>query len=88
MSGEALRAVTVVDWDGIGWGEAFWRLVARLETSDANPRVVLDAPMTVRQRKDGTVPPVAVVSFDGNKVRDTWVHGWACNAGYVASITW
>ena len=81
------RAVTLVDWDGIGWGNVN-RLMLRLDESHANATVELDAPIIAARRKDGSVPSVAVVTFDGNVVRDTWVHGWAIDLGYVASVTW
>lgn len=82
------RAVTFTDWDNVGFGARFWQIVARLETADADPDVVIDAAISPATRRDGSRPIVAVVTFDGNKVRDTWVHGWACDAGYVAHITW
>ena len=82
-----LRTVTMTDWDDVGFGARFWRIVARLESAGADPDVVIDAAMTTARRRDGSVPRVAVVSFDGARVRDTWVHGWACDAGYLAHIS-
>lgn len=81
------RAVTLVDWDNIGWGNVN-RLMLRLDERKASATIELDAPIVKAKRKDGTFPAVAVVTFDGDVVRDTWVHGWAIDLGYVASVTW
>ena len=83
----AKRGVTITDWDDRGFGQKFWQIVARIDAAGAQPDVVIGAPIATAKRKDGTTPVVAVITFDGNKIRDTWVHGWACDAGYVASIS-
>lgn len=82
------RGLLVTDWDGIGFGGKFWAIVAKLETAGADPQVTMDPPIVTARRKDGTTPKTASLIFDGNKVRDTWAHGWAVDAGYVAAITY
>ena len=82
-----VRALTVTDWDGIGW-DRLVPVLAELDRLGAFPVVVYDAPVMTARRRDGSVPPVAVVTFDGERVRDTWAHGWTCDAGYVCSIQW
>lgn len=62
-------------------------VVSRLRDAGASPVLSIDVPTLAPTRRDGTVPRAFMVSFDGDRVRDTWVHGWACNAGYVVSIT-
>lgn len=81
------RAVTITDWDGIGWANVN-HLMVRLDDYKASATVEFDVPFITRQRKDGTHPAVAVVEFDGDAVRDTWVHGWAIDLGYVATVSW
>jgi hypothetical protein len=81
------RSVTITDWDNIGWANAD-NLMVKLGERKANASVTYDAPITTAKRKDGSVPNVAVITFDGNVVRDTWVHGWAIDSGYVAFISW
>lgn len=81
------RVVTVTDWDNIGWNNVN-HLMVKLDDYKASATVEFDAPLITAKRKDGSIPSVAVVTFDGNMVRDTWVHGWAIDLGYVASVTW
>ena len=84
----SLRALTVTDWDGIGWDALVVRVIERMDDANAHATVEFDAPISTTRKRDGSVPPVAVITFDGNAVRDTHAHGWACNAGYVAHVSW
>ena len=84
---QARREVTLTDWDGINYGARFWLMVKRITDLGGMPDVSIGYVDNVPRHKDGTRRQVARVSFDGNRVRDTWVHGWACDIGYVAAVT-
>lgn len=72
-----IGVVFVTDWDRRGFGTtAVLALILRV--GDALIAVA-DAP-TVQGRESRRI------WFDRNAVRDTWVHGWACDAGLVAHI--
>lgn len=76
--------VEVTDWDGNGWEPLRSGVLPRLAGLDPSSTCVERvAPHPTRQGRD-----VRVVSvyFDRDRVRDSWVHGWACDAGYVASV--
>ena len=70
--------VMVTDYDGIGW-DALDRVTERI---GASVTVHHGDPFAWR----GVERPRVVLTFDGDTVRDAWVHGWACDAGYVAHI--
>lgn len=81
-----VRQVTVVDWDDIGQ-VGIDGIAARLKDEGALVGVRQEPAYDVKPLKDGRTRQRWVIDFDGNKVRDTWVHGWACNAGYVAHVS-
>ena len=72
----------VADYDDRGW-DGLAPILAELERRSAAP-VVADRESITSPR--GRVISQRSVSFDAEAVRDTHVHGWACNAGYVAHI--
>ena len=75
-----VAAVKLTDWDGIGW-DGLTAISARV-----GGRVDHDREPVMSGPRKGERVPCAVITFDGDAFRDTWVHGWACNAGYVAVI--
>ena len=78
--------VQVIDYDDRGIAP-LQNVLSRLNNAGASPVLSIDVLTHTSARRDGTVPRAFMVSFDGDRVRDTWVHGWACDAGYVVSIT-
>lgn len=83
---QSVRAVTVIDWDDRGQC-GIDAIVDRIRAREGAPSVRREPAYNVPALPDGRARQCWVIAFDGNRVRDTWVHGWACDAGYVASIT-
>lgn len=77
-----MSTVILADYDGRAW-DGLARILAEMERRGANPSTAPRPQLTTP--KGRTVEQMAV-TFDGNAVRDAHVHGWACNAGYVAHI--
>ena len=74
--------LVVADYDERGW-DGLAPILAELERRGAAPGMADREPFTTPK---GRTVSRCVITFDGNAVRDTHVHGWACNAGYVAHI--
>jgi hypothetical protein len=79
--------VTVTDWDGIGW-DNLYEVTEKIVGHDYLVHVYYNVPTGTHARKDGTFAPVALVTFDGDLCRDTWVHEWCCRYGYLAVVNY
>lgn len=76
--------VEVTDWDGNGWSRFLSDVAPRIAQLDPEwDGWEFEVPHPTRQDRHVWVMSVY---FDRDRVRDSWVHGWACDAGYVASV--
>lgn len=73
--------VVVTDWDGIGWSRLA-PVLAQIDKLGGDWRAWEDW----TTKPNGREIAFTRLTFDANRVRDSWVHGWVCDAGYVAHI--
>lgn len=76
-----MAAVEVTDWDGKGW-DSLAGVAARIEERTGERPVIGWEHREVGDR----LVHVATINFNSDRCRDSWVHSWVCNAGYVACI--
>lgn len=80
-----MAAVKVTDWDGNKWANL--KLVTD-RLAELDPK--WDGWETEREtgQRGGGVRVVQELTlwFDADKVRPEWVHGWACDAGFLAVV--
>jgi hypothetical protein len=77
-------SVKVTDWDGDKWS-ALKPVMDRLATFDPLWNG-FETDREVAARTGTRVVREVALWFDADKVRPEWVHGWACDAGFLAVV--